>query len=298
MTSAKEAREGTTSMSTTMPVGAQAVAPEAAAGEAVPAAAPAADEAAVPVASEAAQAAAQATAEPAASEATQAATPAAAPTFAAPAPSDDIDAPAKGGAVYFFVKRAFDILFSLLVCVVLAIPVAIICLAIVIDSPGKPFFRQERVGRYGRKIKIIKLRTMVPDAHTNPERYMTPEQLATWQREQKVENDPRLTRMGKWLRRLSLDELPQFINVLVGDLSVIGPRPVTEAETYEFGSARDEFLSCKPGITGWWQVVSRNNATWEDGGRQLLELFYVRHQSFALDLRIFARTFSAMRKGQ
>ena len=264
MTSAKEAKEGTTSMSTTMPVGAQTTAPE-------------------PVAGDAAQA--------------TSAAPAAA-AFVPPAPSDDIDAPAKGGAVYFFVKRLFDILFSLLVCVVLAIPVAIICIAIVIDSPGKPFFRQERVGRYGRKIKIIKLRTMVPDAHTNPERYMTPEQLATWQREQKVDNDPRLTRMGKWLRRLSLDELPQFINVLVGDLSVIGPRPVTEAETYEFGSARDEFLSCKPGITGWWQVVSRNNATWEDGGRQMLELFYVRHQSFALDLRIFARTFSAMRKGQ
>ena len=282
MTSAKEAREGTTSMSTTMPVGAQATAPEPASAQPAEATVAAASQATEPVTAAAATSGAG---EPAAA-------------FVPPAPSDDIDAPAKGGAVYFFVKRLFDILFSLLVCVVLAIPVAIICIAIVIDSPGKPFFRQERVGRYGRKIKIIKLRTMVPDAHTNPERYMTPEQLATWQREQKVDNDPRLTRMGKWLRRLSLDELPQFINVLVGDLSVIGPRPVTEAETYEFGSARDEFLSCKPGITGWWQVVSRNNATWEDGGRQMLELFYVRHQSFALDLRIFARTFSAMRKGQ
>ena len=269
-------------MSTTMPVGAQTVAPEPASAQPAEATVAAASQATEPVTAAAATSDAG---EPAA-------------TFVPPAPSDDIDAPAKGGAVYFFVKRLFDILFSLLVCVVLAIPVAIICIAIVIDSPGKPFFRQERVGRYGRKIKIIKLRTMVPDAHTNPERYMTPEQLATWQREQKVDNDPRLTRMGKWLRRLSLDELPQFINVLVGDLSVIGPRPVTEAETYEFGSARDEFLSCKPGITGWWQVVSRNNATWEDGGRQMLELFYVRHQSFALDLRIFARTFSAMRKGQ
>ena len=226
-----------------------------------------------------------------------AAATAAAPAFVAPAPDPSV-APKKGGACYLAVKRLFDIVFSLVVCVVLAIPVAIICLAICIDSPGKPFFRQERVGQYGRKIRIIKLRTMVPDAHTNPERYMTPEQLAVWKREQKVDDDPRLTRMGKWLRRSSLDELPQFLNVLTGQLSVIGPRPVTEKETREFGAARDEFLSCKPGITGWWQVISRNDSTWEDGSRQLIELFYVRHQSFALDTRIFVRTFKAMKKGQ
>ncbi len=226
-----------------------------------------------------------------------AAVAAAAPAFVAPAPDPSV-APKKGGACYFAVKRLFDIVFSLVVCVVLAIPVAIICLAICIDSPGKPFFRQDRVGQYGRKIRIIKLRTMVPDAHANPERYMTPEQLAVWKREQKVDDDPRLTRMGKWLRRSSLDELPQFLNVLAGQLSVIGPRPVTESETLEFGAARDEFLSCKPGITGWWQVISRNDSTWEDGSRQLIELFYVRHQSFALDTRIFVRTFKAMKKGQ
>lgn len=218
-------------------------------------------------------------------------------SFTAPAPDPTV-LPKKGGACYLAVKRVFDIVFSLVVCIVLAIPVAIICLAICIDSPGKPFFRQDRVGQYGRRIRIIKLRTMVSDAHTNPERYMTPEQLAVWQREQKVDDDPRLTRMGKWLRSTSLDELPQFLNVLAGQLSVIGPRPVTVGETYEFGTARDEFLSCRPGITGWWQVISRNDSNWEDGSRQLIELFYVRHQSFALDTRIFVRTFKAMKKGQ
>lgn len=86
--------------------------------------------------------------------------------------------------------------------------------------------------------------------------------------------------------------------MLTGNLSVIGPRPVTIEETYEFGNARDEFLSVKPGITGWWQVTERNNATWENGDRQMLELFYVRHASFALDLRIFVRTFKAMGSGQ
>lgn len=125
-----------------------------------------------------------------------------------------------------------------------------------------------------------------------------PEQLEQWEREQKVDDDPRITRVGRFLRNTSLDELPQFLNVLTGDLSVIGPRPVTIEETYEFGNARDEFLSVKPGITGWWQVTERNNATWENGDRQMLELFYVRHASLALDLRIFVRTFKAMGRGR
>ncbi len=136
------------------------------------------------------------------------------------------------------------------------------------------------------------------DAHSSPRKYLSDSQLAQWEREQKVDDDPRVTRVGRVLRKTSLDELPQFINVLTGELSVIGPRPVTMEETYEFGNARDEFLSCKPGITGWWQVTERNAATWANGDRQMLELFYVRHASLALDLRIFVRTFKAMGRGQ
>lgn len=218
--------------------------------------------------------------------------------FQCPPPDDTVPAPKPGGAGYRFVKRAFDVCFSAGVCAVLAIPVAAVCAAICIDSPGRPFFRQERIGRGGKRIYIWKLRSMVPDAHSNPERYMTPGQLETWRREQKLDDDPRVTRVGRFLRRTSLDELPQFINVLTGDLSVIGPRPVTLEETYEFGDGRDEFLSCKPGITGWWQVTERNEATWENGDRQMLELFYVRHASLALDLRIFVKTFKAMAKGK
>ncbi len=218
--------------------------------------------------------------------------------FRVPPPDDTIPAPKPGGNAYRFFKRLFDLVFSAAVCLVLAIPVAILCLVVIIDSPGAPFFRQERIGLKGKKIRIWKIRTMVTDAHANPERYMTPEQLEQWEREQKLDDDPRITRIGRFLRNTSLDELPQFLNVLTGDLSVIGPRPVTIEETYEFGNARDEFLSVKPGITGWWQVTERNNATWENGDRQMLELFYVRHASFALDLRIFVRTFKAMGRGQ
>ena len=199
-----------------------------------------------------------------------------------------------GGLGYHFVKRAFDIAFSALVIAVLVIPVAILCLVIVLDSPGAPFFRQERIGKGGRPIHIWKLRTMVADAHENPGRYMTGEQLETWMREQKLDDDPRVTRVGRLLRRTSLDELPQFVNVLVGDLSVIGPRPVTLEETYEFGDERGELLSVRPGITGWWQATERNAATWANGRRQELELYYVRHASLALDARVFALTLRAM----
>lgn len=199
-----------------------------------------------------------------------------------------------GGLGYRFVKRAFDIAFSALVIAVLVIPVAILCLVIVLDSPGAPFFRQERIGKGGRPIHIWKLRTMVADAHENPGRYMTGEQLETWMREQKLDDDPRVTRVGRLLRRTSLDELPQFVNVLVGDLSVIGPRPVTLEETYEFGDERGELFSVRPGITGWWQATERNAATWANGRRQELELYYVRHASLALDARVFALTLRAM----
>ena len=219
-------------------------------------------------------------------------------SFVAPAPDPTAAAPKKGGAGYLAAKRAFDVAFSAGVCIVLAIPVAAACAAICVDSPGKPFFRQERVGQGGRPIYIFKLRTMVADAHELPERYMTPGQLQTWEREQKLDDDPRVTRVGRVLRRTSLDELPQFINVLKGDLSVIGPRPVTLEETYEYGDARDEVLACRPGITGWWAATDRNDSTWESGQRQARELFYVRHQSFSLDARVFVKTFKAMRKGK
>lgn len=219
-------------------------------------------------------------------------------TFHLPVPDDTVPAPRPGGVGYRALKRAFDIVFSAAVCVILVIPVGLACAAIALESPGAPIFRQRRVGRGGKPIHILKLRTMVADAHTHPERYLSPDQLETWRREQKVDDDPRITRVGRLLRKTSLDELPQFVNVLTGDLSVIGPRPVTEEETYEYGDARDLVLSVRPGITGWWQVTQRNDATWQNGSRQMLEVFYVRHASLALDLRVFIRTFKAMKTGK
>lgn len=202
-----------------------------------------------------------------------------------------------GSTAYRFVKRTFDICFSAGVLAVLFIPGCALAAAISIDSPGSPMFCQERIGKNGRTIRIFKFRSMYSDAHDHPEKYLSREQMVQWNREQKVADDPRITKLGKFIRKTSLDEVPQFINVLLGDMSVIGPRPVTLWETYEFGEHRDEVLSVRPGITGWWQVTDRNDATWENGKRQELELWYVRHMSVLTDMRVFVQTFGAMLGG-
>lgn len=195
---------------------------------------------------------------------------------------------------YETLKRAFDVAFSAAVIAAGAVPVAAICLAIVVESGGgNPIFTQERIGKGGKPIKIFKLRTMVKDSN-NVEKYFTPEQLEIWKREYKVDNDPRITRTGDFLRRTSLDELPQFLNVLKGDLSVIGPRPVVAEELAHYGDDVDEFVSRRPGITGWWQATERNDATYKNGRRQELELYYVRNASIALDLKVFFKTIGAI----
>ena len=199
-----------------------------------------------------------------------------------------------GSLFYKACKRTFDIAFSACALAALLILVALLSVAVSLESPGGPVFRQSRIGKGGKEIRIWKLRSMYSDAHERPERYLDGAQMTQWRREQKVDDDPRVTRVGRLIRKSSLDEVLQFANVLAGDLSVIGPRPVTLAETYEFGADRSEFLSVRPGITGWWQVTERNEATWENGRRQALELEYVRNQGFAMDARCFLGTFGAM----
>lgn len=199
----------------------------------------------------------------------------------------------EGRLGYRFAKRAFDIVFSLAVIAVGLLPIALLCLVVRLESPGSPIYRQERVGYCGRPLHIFKLRTMVSDSD-DVKKYLTAEQLAQWKSERKVENDPRITRVGCFLRKTSLDELPQFLNVLVGSMSIVGPRPVVKDELAAYGSDVDVFLSVKPGITGWWQVQARNDATYEDGSRQELELHYVRNASLALDAKVFFGTFGVM----
>lgn len=207
-------------------------------------------------------------------------------------------APAEGGRIssrfaYRFLKRAFDIVFSLVVIAALLVPSLLLCLAIRLESPGSPIYSQKRVGRGGRLIRVLKIRTMVSDAD-DVSKHLTSEQLDQWEKERKVEDDPRVTRVGRILRATSLDEVPQFLNVLKGDLSVIGPRPVTRDELAWFGDDVEEYLSVPMGITGLWQATTRNDTTFESGERQRIELEYVRNAGFAMDARCFLGTFGAM----
>lgn len=177
----------------------------------------------------------------------------------------------------------------------LAIPMACVCAAICVESPGFPVYTQERVGRGGRVIRVLKLRSMVPDAG-DVQKYLTPEQLRQWEVERKVDNDPRITKVGQFIRKCSIDEVPQFLNVLKGDLSVIGPRPITrdELDQHFTDEEKEELLSVTPGITGLWQATDRNAATFESGLRQKIELHYVRNRCFRMDWKCFTGTFGAM----
>ena len=206
-----------------------------------------------------------------------------------------IDRNIHGQLGYRIVKRAFDVVFSGAVITILAIPSAAVCIAIYVQSPGNPFYVDKRVGRFGKPLGVLKFRSMVTDAG-NVEKYFTPEQLETWHRERKVDEDPRITAIGNFLRKTSLDELPQFLNVFAGQMSVIGPRPITEEELKNFGPDKDLYLSVLSGITGWWQVSARNNADFLSGERQRLELEYVPGSSLATDVQAFLGTFGAMAK--
>lgn len=194
---------------------------------------------------------------------------------------------------YRFVKRAFDIAFSGVVCAVGLVPCLLLSAAIALDTKGSPLYSQERVRRGGRPFRIYKFRSMVADAD-DVEKYLSPGQLRQWRVERKVDDDPRVTRLGRFIRKTSLDELPQFINVLKGDMSVIGPRAITYDELTHFGEDAAELLSVPQGITGAWQCGPRNTATFKNGVRQEEELSYVRNAGIRGDFLVFTKTFEVM----
>jgi len=220
------------------------------------------------------------------------------PTALKPHPPRLEDDPAtipQPSLAYLAFKRGADVAISSAVIVVGALPTAALCLAISLDSPGPPIFRQRRVGRDGRPLTIYKLRTMYTDA-ARLERYLTDEQIRLFKRERKLEDDPRITRVGMLLRRTSLDELPQFLNVLAGSMSLVGPRPIMHRELLDHytPSERRVFLSVSPGLTGYWQVFARNEAEYDDSRRQRMELSYIIDRSLGLDVSIILRTFGSI----
>ena len=208
---------------------------------------------------------------------------------------------------YLFWKRAFDIVLSFAASIVLLIPIAVLAVIIVFKDPGNPFYFHQRVGKNGRSIYILKLRTMRKGAD-DIEKVLTPEQLIEYKREYKLEDDPRLIGyknagdgkrcFGARLRQMSLDELPQIPwNILIkGNLSFVGARPIlqTELEKNYTPEQQKLLLSAKPGLTGYWQAYARNDAMYEDGKRQQMELQYVRTASALFDLKIILKTVEAV----
>ena len=195
--------------------------------------------------------------------------------------------------MYRGIKRIMNLLCSFVGVIVLSPFFLIISIFIKGTSKGPVFFVHERVGLNGRKFKLIKFRTMVNNAEEMIASF-SPEQKKEWEENYKLKDDPRITKIGKFLRRTSLDELPQLINILKGDMSIVGPRPVVDEELNWYGDKKDKLLSVKPGLTGWWAVNGRSNVPYPE--RCDLELYYVDHISFALDVKIILKTLGAIIK--
>lgn len=195
---------------------------------------------------------------------------------------------------YLIGKRILDIVLSLLGLTVGLLPMAVIWLMIKLESPGPAIYLHHRIGKNGKPLPLIKFRSMYENADEMIAHF-TPEQKAEWEANFKLENDPRITRIGRFLRRSSLDELPQLINILKGELSIVGPRPVVQRELDRYGENQTKFLSVTPGLTGYWQAYARSNCTYEQ--RMEMELYYVENASFWWDIKIFFATFGAVLKG-
>ncbi len=196
-------------------------------------------------------------------------------------------------AIYYFSKRIFDIVLASVAIVVLSpLIVAIVICAYV--SSGAPLFKHRRVGKDGKFFNCIKFRTMVPDADRVLQNLLSTNREAKeeWLRDHKLRNDPRVTRLGKFLRRTSLDELPQLWNVLRGEMSLVGPRPVVPDELRRYGNKVAIFLSATPGITGLWQISGRNDTDYKR--RVALDVCYVRSRSLILDVYILIKTLPAV----
>lgn len=190
------------------------------------------------------------------------------------------------------VKRMVDVVGATLLLVLAAPILMTAVVAVRLDSPGPAVFRQPRTGRHGKTFRLVKLRTM----RVGSERQRS---ALTGRNESdghlfKIRDDPRVTSVGRWLRRFSVDELPQLFNVLAGDMSLVGPRPLPQEDSAFTGSARRR-LEVRPGLTGLWQISGRSDLSWEESLR--LDLVYVDSRSLWLDLLILARTPRAVLRG-
>jgi exopolysaccharide production protein ExoY len=193
-----------------------------------------------------------------------------------------------------FLKRGFDILGAALGLILLSPLFVLLALLVKFSGPGPVFYGHARIGRGGQSFKCLKFRTMVKDGADVLAQHFAenPEAVAEWEATRKLQNDPRVTRVGTVLRKLSLDELPQIINILKGDMSVVGPRPVVSDELALYGPAAVYYLKSRPGLTGLWQVSGRNDVSYVS--RVAFDTHYVENWSFVTDLSIIVRTVPAV----
>lgn len=196
---------------------------------------------------------------------------------------------------YDFVKRCFDIFCSLILIIVASPVLLLVAILVKVTDGGTIIYKAPRMGKGGKIIKVYKFRSMCMNAD-DIKKTLSKEDLEKYEKEYKLEKDPRITKIGNIIRKTSLDELPQLFNVLFGTMSLVGPRPVLYEETLLYGENRDLLLKVKPGITGLWQVSGRNNISYANGERQAIELEYVEKRSFFFDIKILILTVGAVFK--
>ncbi len=219
--------------------------------------------------------------------------------------SANSEAQHSANTLYRVLKRCFDFVASLVASVILLIPMLIIALIIAIKDPGNPIYVQKRVGLKGETLKVYKFRSMKAGADML-ENSLSPEQYEEYKKEYKLLDDPRLlgykgsgkSCLGSFMRKTSIDELPQILfNILIrGNMSIVGPRPLLkeEIEKYYTDEQQKMLHSVKPGLTGYWQAYARNDATYESGKRQEMELYYIQNRSVSLDIKIILKTFTSV----
>ena len=195
--------------------------------------------------------------------------------------------------IYRYIKRIIDVVLASIALVVLSPIFLIIALAIKLESKGPVFFKHTRIGKDGKIIKLYKFRSMVTNAEELIKAF-TPEQMKEYKENYKLTNDPRITKVGKFLRKTSLDELPQLLNIIKGDLTIIGPRPVIAEELKKYGTNTEKFLSVTPGLTGYWAANGRSCTTYEQ--RMQMELYYIDNLSLKMDVKVFFKTIEAVIK--
>ena len=191
------------------------------------------------------------------------------------------------------VKTVFDTV-STILAIILLLPLLIVIALLIRREGGPVLFAHPRIGRNGKTFNCLKFRTMVVNAEAVLSAHLETDAEAAreWAHRRKLERDPRLTSIGRFLRQTSLDELPQLLNVARGDMSVVGPRPIVTAELSRYGSQVDHYLAMRPGITGLWQVSGRSNTSYEE--RVALDVEYVENWSIGLDVKIMLKTVPAL----